>query len=404
MSSRAERRRARSRGTAITAVAAITAALLLTLAPAARAADPYVVNVILPLTGNLAFVGTTEQQSLKAVEAWANRTGGIDGRPLQFAISDDSGDVKTGLQLAQNLIAKNVPIIMGPSSPQGCAALAPIVAQNGPVLYCLANAGNPVTGGYEFLTLFPYEPQFAVTFRYFRLRGMKKVAYLLSNDAGGQDAERAILAMAALPENKDIQIVAREHFAPGDISVGAQLSRIKAAGADVLFAWATGGAAGTIFRNMRDAGMDMPNITSTGNLSANFFKQYGALLPANTYFAAVSYYAGDASYNAATKNAIGILTSELANVGAKPDMIEISTWDPAMVVVDALRKLGPNATAAQLRTYLNNLRGWTGVNGPYDFRANPQRGIGENNIVMVRWDNTQNTAIPVSKLGGIPLK
>ena len=260
-----------------------------------------------------------------------------------------------------------------------------------------------MTGGWEFLTLFPYEPQFAVTYRYFRMRGMKKVAYILSTDAGGQDAEKAILAMAALPENKDVQIVAREHFAPGDISVAAQLARIKTANPDVLFAWATGGAAGTIYRSMRDAGMDTPNITSTGNLSANFFKQYGALLPANTFFAAVSYYAGDTSYNAATKNAIGIMTNELAALNAKPDMIEISTWDPAMVVVDALRKLGPDATAAKLRAYLNNLRGWTGVNGTYDFRANAQRGIGENNIVMVRWDQAQNAAVAVSKLGGAPL-
>jgi branched-chain amino acid transport system substrate-binding protein len=271
------------------------------------------------------------------------------------------------------------------------------------VLYCLANAGNPVTGGYEFLTLFPYEPQFAVTYRYFRQRGLRKIAYIVSNDAGGQDAERAIVTMAALPENKDIQIVAREHFAPGDISVAAQLSRIKAANPDALFAWATGGPAGTIFRNMRDAGIDLPNITSTGNLSANFLKQFGPIMPANTYFAAVSYYAGDTAYNAATKNAIGILTNELAALGAKPDMIEISTWDPAMVVVDAFRKLGPDASASKLRTYLNNLRGWTGVNGPYDYRANPQRGIGENNIVMVRWDQSQNAAVAVSKLGGAPL-
>src|SRR5580693_390533 len=91
-------------------VGVLAVASLAMLAPQARAADPYVINVILPLTGNLAFVGTTEQQSLKGVEAWANRTGGIGGRPLQFSITDDGGDVKTGLQLAQGLIAKNVPI------------------------------------------------------------------------------------------------------------------------------------------------------------------------------------------------------------------------------------------------------------------------------------------------------
>jgi branched-chain amino acid transport system substrate-binding protein len=385
------------------AVGVLALALLATLAPAARAADPYEINVILPLTGNIAFVGTTQQQSLKALEAYVNRTGGIQGRPLSFVISDDQGDPKTALILAQGMIAKNVPIILGPSSPQGCAAVQPLVEQKGPLFYCLANSGRPVTGGYEFLTLFPYEAQFAVTYRYFRQRGLKKVAYIVSTDGGGQEAEQAMLSQAALPENKDIQIVDKEHFAPGDISVAAQMTRIKAANPDVLFAWSTGGSAGTLFRAARDAGIDLPSITSGGNMSANFFKQFGPILPTNLYFAAVPYYAGDVVNSTATNNAIANLTSALAAVNAKPDMIQISAWDPAMVMVDALRKLGPNATAAQLHDYLISLRGWTGVNGTYDYRANPQRGVGVNNVVMVRWDLAQSKGIPVSKLGGAPI-
>jgi branched-chain amino acid transport system substrate-binding protein len=371
--------------------------------PAARAADPYEINVILPLTGSIAFVGTTQLQAIKGVEAYINKTGGIGGRPVSFVIQDDQGDPKTALQLAQNLIAKNVPIILGPSSPQDCAAIQPLIEPKGPVFYCLANSGHPVTGGYEFLTLFPYEAQFAVTYRYFRSRGLKKVAYIVSTDGGGQEAEQAMLSQAALPENKDLQFVDKEHFAPGDISVAAQMARIKAANPDVLIAWATGGAAGTLFRSARDAGIDLPTATSGGNMSANFFKQFGPVLPANLYFAAVPYYAGDAVNTAATNSAIATLTSSLAAENAKPDMIQISAWDPAMVVVDALRKLGPNATAAQLHTYLNGLRGWTGVNGSYDFRTNPQRGVGESNVVMVRWDQQQSKGIAVSKLGGAPL-
>jgi branched-chain amino acid transport system substrate-binding protein len=52
------------------------------LASTARAADPYEINAILSLTGRVSFVGTTDQQALKALEALINRTGGIHGRPL----------------------------------------------------------------------------------------------------------------------------------------------------------------------------------------------------------------------------------------------------------------------------------------------------------------------------------
>ena len=84
-------------------------------------------------------------------------------------------------------------------------------------------------------------------------------------------------------------------------------------------------------------------------------------------------------------------------------MIEISAWDPALLLVDALRKLGPEASAAKLHDYLLNLTSWTGVNGPYNFRSNPQRGIGENNIVMVRFDGATGVGVAVSKFGGAPL-
>ncbi|HXP93554.1 MAG TPA: ABC transporter substrate-binding protein [Candidatus Binatia bacterium] len=382
----------------------VAAASLAALAPAARAADTYEINTILPLSGSIAFVGSTQLQALKAVEAYVNRTGGIRGRPISFVVADDQSDPKTALLLAQRLIAKNVPVILGPSSPQSCAAIAPLIAQDGPVHYCLANSGHPPTGGYEFLTLFSYESLFAVTLRYVRERGLRQIAYIVSTDAGGQDAERALLAAAELRENKGIQIVARQYFAPGDISAAAQMARIKAANPDVLVAWSTGTPAGTLFRSAHDAGLDVPTITSPGNLNAAFFRQYGSLLPTNLYFAAVPYYAGDVLNNRATKTAIATLTDSLAAVGAKPDMIEISAWDPALLLVDALRKLGPDTSAAKLRAYLVNLNGWVGVNGPFDFRASPQRGLGVNNIVMVRWDTQRNAGVAVSKLGGAPLR
>lgn len=380
----------------------VAAALIVALGSPVGAADPYVINAILPLTGRTAFVGQTDQQALKALETYVNSTGGIRGRPLSFVIGDDQSDPKTALQLAQGLIAKNVPIILGPAAPDGCSAIAPLVEQNGPLFYCLANAGHPVAGSYQFLTLFPYEPQFVVTFRYFRERGLKRIAYVVAADAGGQDAEKALLYAAGLPENKSLEIVDHEYFTLGDLSAAAQMEKIKVAKPDVLVIWATGAPAGTLFRSTQDLNIDLPTVTSPGNLNAAFFKQYGPRLPTNLYFASVPYYAGDA-LDPATKSAVATLTNALAPLNAKPDMIEISAWDPGMILVDALRKVGPDATAAKLRAYLLNSRGFVGVNGPYDFKAAPQRGLSDKNIVMVRYDQKTGNFTPVSKFGGSPL-
>jgi hypothetical protein len=71
-----------------------------------------------------------------------------------------------------------------------------------------------------------------------------------------------------------------------------------------------------------------------------------------------------------------------------------------MIILDAYRHLGDNATAAQFRAYINNLHGYAGINGIYDFRDGTQHGVGENGVVIVRY-NPANDAFPaVSKRSG----
>ena len=59
--------------------------------------------------------------------------------------------------------------------------------------------------------------------------------------------------------------------------------------------------------------------------------------------------------------------------------------------MSALRSVGPNVTAEQFRAYLANIHYWIGANGLYDFHANPQRGITDRSLIMIRWDPAQTT-------------
>jgi branched-chain amino acid transport system substrate-binding protein len=379
------------------------AAALLAAAPA-RAADPYEINTILSLTGNIAFVGQTQLKSLRAIEKMVNANGGIKGRPVSFVVSDDESSPQTAVQLAHNLIAKDVPIILGSSSPNACGAIAPLLQQNGPLLYCLANGGTAVPGSYEFFTEMSYDDLMAVTVRYFRERGLTRLATIFATDSGGQTSEKALQGALALPEDKSMQLVMAQHFSPGDASVAAQMAVIKGANPNAMIAWATGGAAGNLMRGEKDIGLDVPTMTSPGNLTDAFFKQYGAVLPSELIYPAVPYYASGAPTDAATDKAVAEMTKALATVGAKPDMITISAWDPALVLVSALQQLGPDATAQKLRDYLVQLKGWVGANGVYNYAVHPQRGVGGNNVVMVRWDAQRSLVVAASDFGGQPLK
>jgi branched-chain amino acid transport system substrate-binding protein len=94
----------------------------------------------------------------------------------------------------------------------------------------------------------------------------------------------------------------------------------------------------------------------------------------------------------------------MKSAGQHADVALAIGWDPALIVVNAYKKLGPNATASQFRDYLSGLHGFAGANGVYDFRDGSQRGLTQANAIMVRWDAGRDTWIAISKFGGEPLK
>jgi branched-chain amino acid transport system substrate-binding protein len=101
----------------------------------------------------------------------------------------------------------------------------------------------------------------ATTARYYRERGWRKVALITSTDASGQDGERQVNAAFSTPENKNMEIVDREHFNTSDISVAAQMTHIKQSGGQAMIAWMTGSSFATILHGTRrgphDPGHDL---------------------------------------------------------------------------------------------------------------------------------------------------
>jgi len=380
------------------------AILALCLPRAAGAAEPYEINVILSMTGTGTFIGQAQWQAIQIAETAVNKAGGLNGRPVKFVLKDDQSNPQVDIQLTQALIAAKVPIVIGPTITASCNAIMPLVAAAGPVMYCLTAGAKPTPGGYVFSTLTSTPDLIAVSMRYFRERGWKKMAYLVTTDASGQDAEQGILAAAALPENKGIEIVAREHFGGGDISISAQLANVKAAKPDALLAWATGTAGGTALRGIHDAGLTVPVLLSPGNMTAPFTKQYGSVLTDDMFLPGMAYYGGSSGVDARTRAAMNLMIASYRAAGAVPDQVAISGWDPTMFVLDTLKRVGLDAPASKLRDAMISSKGFVGANGAYDFPAYSQRGIGQGAIVMVRWDVARGDFVPVSQLGGLPLR
>ena len=384
---------------------ATLAALCLSCLPCtAEAAEPLVVNAILPLSGGGSFLGNAEQRSLELAAALANRDGGINGRPLRFVFHDDQSSPQTAVQLATGIVAQHPPLIVGPSIVAMCNATAPLM-RNGPVQYCLSPGIHPPAGSYTFTASVSTFDLANALIRYFRLKGWTRIALMTSTDASGQDAERGLNQITALPENQDVTVVERAHFNPTDVSVAAQIENIKAAQPQALIAWSTGAPIGTILKAIAQAGLDVPVGTTDGNMTYAQMTQYAAFLPKQLYIPAAEW----STHGSAAKRDPAVVAAQerfdaaYKAAGITPDVAAALAWDPAMIVIDALRKLGPATTAAQLRDYIGHLKGYAGVNGIYDFTQTAQRGLDVSDAVVTLWDAEKKVWTPVSQPAGAPL-
>lgn len=384
---------------------ALAGALVLMTATASSAAGPYVIPVIVPLTGPSANTGALAAQTLRIFEGYANQHGGLRGQPIHFDIRDDGSQPQTAVQLLSAIMADHPAVVLGPTPTQTCNALAPLVQNSGPVLYCSTPGTLPPRGGYVFCAAMAL-PQFdRGIIRYMRLKGYKKLAIISSTDGSGQANDAATREVLALPESKDLKVVTWEHMGPSDISATAQAVHIKNSGADAIIAWVSGPTFGTVLRSLRDAGVELPLTPNGANVNENELIQFGAFLPKDMPLAGFAFMAPSEVQNTPLRAPVNdmIAAFRAAHTDISPGGTGYA-WDVAAIVLSGLRKIGPSATAQQLRDYILSLRKFAGIDGVYDFSIGDQHGLTDANVVMVGWDATAKGWTPLSKLGSIPLK
>ena len=387
-------------------VAALTLIGTLVGSAAPTMAGTYDIHVVLPLTGSAAFVGQGQKDALGAFEAQINAQGGVNGDTLRFVFHDDQTSPQVAVQLTTQIVGGGPAVVMGSSLVGECLAMAPLM-RNGPVQYCMSPAIHPKPGSYVFSAASSSIDQIAAVVRYYRMKGWTRLATMMTTDASGQDGDRAVDTILNYPENKGvITKVIVEHFNPSDVSVAAQIARIKSAGAQAIIAWTTGSPAATVFRGMIQAGLDIPVAPTSGNQTFAAMNQWKSFLPSHLILASALYppHEGLLTLDPRMEKLQHEMYAVLKQHKLKADNQAATSWDAGLIIVAGLRKLGNHATAAQLRDFIANLTDFPGVDGIYDFKKYPERGLGPDGSTVTTYDAKTNEWVWLSQPGGAPLK
>lgn len=362
------------------------------------AADPYDIDVMVPQTGALTFFGQAFTDGLKTTERVINASGGIRGRPVRFVLYDDQSSPAIAVQLATQIMTKKPLIILGPALASQCLAVAPLF-RGGPVNYCFSPVVRPPAGGFVFAAGVSTSDHAVALLRYFHARSWKSIALITATDSSGIDADAEYERQLALPENRGLTLSAHEHFSNPDLSVAAQMARIKATNPDVLICYAAGTPLGTLLRGVQQAGLDIPIVTSDANMTYSQMRQYSDIMPKVLLFAGAPVLANQARSRRGRAQ-VDQFYRAFRETGTKPDLFYTFAWDQPFMVVEALRALRADVTAEQLRSYIVNRRDFAGVMGDYDFRGGNQHGLGVDDIMIERWDPASATFVAVSDFGG----
>ena len=385
------------------AILVAASALLIGASAPVLSGQPVEINATIPLTGGGAFLGASYLKTFQAIENVVNGSGGIKGRPLKIVSSDTQSSPQIAVQLTASFMAKKLPMFIDGGPTAVCNASLPLVQKSGPVDYCLSPKLRPQAGGYVFSANTSGAQITSVLVRYFRLRGWKRIAMLSATDATGAEGEQLTIDTLALPENKSVELVAKERFLPADFSVSAQMSRIVAAKPDAIFVWTAGTASAVALRGINEAAIDVPVAIGAANLVYAQLESYERFLPKRLFISTVLSLTPDQMPEGPIHDKQLEFSRALAAVGTRPDAATCLPWDPVMMFVSALRALGPDPTAEQFRDYLLHLHGWVGINGVYDFSDGSQRGIGENAGEVVQWLAAKHRWVRASKPRGMLL-
>ncbi|MFO7962405.1 MAG: ABC transporter substrate-binding protein [Desulfobacterales bacterium] len=367
-----------------TKVVAVVSVCLMGLAwaegPAIAEKEPYKVGAVFSVTGRASFLGDPEKKTAVMLAEEINKSGGINGHPLDLIVYDDEGDATKCNLAVKKLITKDkVCAVIGPSISGLSFAVIPVVQQHEiPLVSCAASykiVHNEKTGKpYKWVFKTPQSDSMAVEaiYNHMKKKGISSIAILSGTTGYGASGREELLRMAP---DFGMEIVADEKYGPKDTDMTAQLTKIKGKAPQAIVNWSIGPTQVTVLRNCRDLGMtdiefyqshgfgSRENIELAAGAAEGVYCPLGAcniaeILPEDHPQKEVTM-----TY---LKQYQSTYDEPLSSFGGH-------AWDALKLVADVLAEAGCDKAA--IREHIEDTKGFVGQHGIFNFSPDDHNGL-----------------------------
>lgn len=352
-------------------------------------------------TGSAAFLGQLEAKSLKALTAYDNAHGGIDGHPISLDLKDNQSSPSVAVSIATPWVTSGVPFILDGSIVAADAPVDALAGPTGPVMYDLSPGVHPKPNSYVWSAGISTTSDAEAYLNFLKAKGLTRIAAITSTDGSGKDGWTQLKNQLKKPAYSGFTMLSHQTFDPTAVSVTTQLSIIKAANPQAIVVWTTGTPVGTVFKGMASLGMsNIPTVTTDGNAISQELDSFSSVVPKNLYIPTGPLFLSPSLLSGSLKTAISNFDTAIKADGGSPNDgwgLSASAFD---IMVHAVRVLGVNATAVQLHNYLQTkVKNYAGIYGIYNMSASDHRGVHAQDIYMTDWNGS--SFVPVSGPAGI---
>jgi len=345
------------------------------------------------LTGPLSSAAIAENQGVQLAVDEINKTGGMLGKQIELLTRDTAGDPTKAVNFAQQLaFSDKVQFVIGPVNSGEGLATTPILAR--------AGVPNIVIGSIDELTDPKKYPrafraintnlQWIATANDYVLKTLKKSKVAIIADTSGYGTASGKTALELL-DKAGIKPVYQVLVDPNKTDLTDELTKAKAAGADIVMPWsAATGLLGRLLNARGDMGWNVPVVGHPALMAAQIKKllnkpEYWDNTFASGYLS--TSYGADGKLPERTQALVDKVRPKLGGGD-----IDVLFWWVAMgydtvKIIEHAAKTAGSTDPAAIQKALEGTQNFKGVYATYSWSATERNGFPDSNMVV----NVANT-------------
>jgi branched-chain amino acid transport system substrate-binding protein len=349
---------------------------------AVKTAEPIKIGAIFAVTGPAAFLGAPEQKTAQMLVDDINGKGGIKGQKLVLLIKDSQGSPEKAVSFAKQLIEEEkVFAIIGPSTTGETMQIKALCDGSKTLLISCAAAEAIVNPLAKYVFKTPQKDSDAARKIFMALNKLKidKIAVTSSNTGFGKAGKEQLEKIA--PEYK-VTVAISETYEKDATDLTGVLTKIKAANVGAIVNWSIEPAQAILAKNMKQLGFKIPLFQSHGFGNIKYVQAAGEAAD-GIIFPAGRLLVADVLLKDHPQKAL--LEKYKADYEAKYKE-DVSTfgghaYDAIIILVKGIETAG--ADKEKVRDAIENMKGFVGTAGVFNFSATDHNGLDINAFEML---------------------